>query len=426
MPYRVESASDKVDGMRKPLDLQAFGLMLIVCASLGLQQVALKATAGDVSPVLLIAMRSGIAAVLVGLYMLAPRLRSGLRRKAGAIGGDPVADGGWKPGLLVGFLFTLEYLLLGEALRLTSAAHAVVFLYTAPVFAALILHITVPAERMSLRQWVGILMAFAGVATAFLGQRAGADRAAADMLAGDLLALLAGAAWGLTTVVVRGSRLSRVPATQTLLYQLTAACLLLLVAAALLDQMTFRPTAMVLANLGFQSVVVSFLAFLIWFGLLRRYVASRLGVLSFMTPLFGVLFGVWLLDEPMEPGFVTGAMLVLAGMTVVGSAGWSGRAGLIGWTLRSGQAEYRGTDRGDEAREQAQRGDGEAGRLAQAGQGGRAAQPSEAQRGRGDGGHGAEAKPRHHRQAAFGAAGHHGIEQCAINHAAGHAAPGEP
>ncbi|MFD0387115.1 DMT family transporter [Tistrella bauzanensis] len=303
--------------------------MLIVCASLGLQQVALKATTGDVSPVLLIAMRSGIAAVLVGLYMLALRLRSGMRLRFDA------GDGNWKPGLLVGFLFTLEYLLLGEALRLTSAAHAVVFLYTAPVFAALILHVMVPAERMSPRQWVGILMAFAGVVAAFLGQRTGSDRAVADMLAGDLLALFAGAAWGLTTVVVRGSRLSRVPATQTLLYQLAAACLLLLLAAVLLDQMTFRPTAMVLANLGFQSVVVSFLAFLIWFWLLRRYVASRLGVLSFMTPLFGVLFGVWLLDEPMEPGFVVGAMLVLAGMTVVST---TGRPGWTGLAIRAGRA----------------------------------------------------------------------------------------
>lgn len=339
--------------MRKPLDIQAFGLMLIVCASLGLQQVALKATAGDVSPVLLIALRSGIAAVLVGLYMLALRLRSGMRPRSAATDGgdgrDPLADGSWKPGLLVGVLFTLEYLLLGEALRLTSAAHAVVFLYTAPVFAALILHITVPDERMSPRQWGGILMAFAGVAAAFLGQRTGSDRAVADMVAGDLLALLAGAAWGLTTVVVRGSRLSRIPATQTLLYQLSAASLLLLLAAVLLDQMTFRPTTMALANLGFQSVVVSFLAFLIWFRLLRRYVASRLGVLSFMTPLFGVLFGVWLLNEPMEPGFIVGALLVLAGMIVVSSAGWSCRVDPVGRVRRSGQAEHRGTDRGDEA-----------------------------------------------------------------------------
>jgi hypothetical protein len=42
----------------------------------------------------------------------------------------------------------------------------------------------------------------------------------------------------------------------------------------------------------------------VWFWLLRRYLVSPLGVFSFMTPLIGVAFGVWLLNEPLEPGFV--------------------------------------------------------------------------------------------------------------------------
>ena len=36
--------------------------------------------------------------------------------------------------------------------------------------------------------------------------------------------------------------------------------------------------------------MVSFASFLLWFWMLRKYLASRLGVFSFMTPLFGMLF----------------------------------------------------------------------------------------------------------------------------------------
>jgi drug/metabolite transporter (DMT)-like permease len=72
-----------------------------------------------------------------------------------------------------------------------------------------------------------------------------------------------------------------------------------------------------LGALLFQSLVVSFASFLVWFWLLRQYQASSLGVFSFITPLFGVAFGVWLLHEPLEPSFLLGAALVLAGVVLV-------------------------------------------------------------------------------------------------------------
>jgi drug/metabolite transporter (DMT)-like permease len=115
-----------------------------------------------------------------------------------------------------------------------------------------------------------------------------------------------------------------------LLYQLVGAFVLLLIAAIGLGQTGFKHTPMVWSNLAFQVVVVSFASFLVWFWLLRQYVASQLGVFSFMTPLFGVAFGVWLLNEPMEPGFVGGAALVLLGIVLVSGHGWLKKM-LVGW-----------------------------------------------------------------------------------------------
>lgn len=295
---------------RSPLDTKAIGLMLMLCLIWSMQQIALKATAADFSPMLQVALRSGIAAVLVAVFM---RLR-GERMSLG--------DGIWQPGLLSGALFGFEYMLVGEALRHTLAGHVVVFLYTAPVFAALGLHWKLPSERLAPLQWLGIALAFTGIAIAFLDGLHGDAGEMSGVLWGDFLALLSGAAWGATTVLVRSTRLSSLPATQTLLYQLAVGFALMLPVALLSGHTTFNPTSMVWASLAFHSVLVCFISFLIWFALLRQYLASRLGVFSFLTPLFGVLLGAWLLGEPVEPGFLIGALLVLAGIVLVSGYGW--------------------------------------------------------------------------------------------------------
>lgn len=296
---------------RKSLDGQAVGIMLLLCLIWGLQQVVLKAAAPDIAPLMQIALRSGISAVLVGALMIWRKERFDL------------SDGTLAPGLIAGSLFALEFLLVGEGLRHTSASHMVVFLYTAPIFVALGLHFKLPAERLSSLQWFGIALAFAGIVVTFIGREHQASATVSgNILLGDLLALLAGMAWGATTVVVRITRLSRAPATQTLLYQLAIGFVLLTIAAITLGQAGIRPTALAIGSLFFQSVIVSFASYLIWFWLLKRYLASRLGVFSFMTPLFGVAFGVWLLDEPMEASFVTGSLLVISGVVMVSGYGW--------------------------------------------------------------------------------------------------------
>ncbi|WP_430462828.1 DMT family transporter [Thalassolituus sp. LLYu03] len=295
---------------RKALDGQAMGLMVFVCLCLGMQQVALKAAAADVAPVLQISLRSGIAALLVLAYLVwAKRLPT-------------AASGNWRPGLLAGALFGFEYLLLGESLRFTSASHAAVLLYTGPVFAALGLHLLLPEERMSRLQWAGISLAFAGIVLTFTGRDGGQTAAGSQPLLGDLLALASGLAWGLSTVVVRASRLARAPAQEGLFYQLLVAFVLLGVWSLLSGQTALHATPVALVSLGFQALVISFVALMTWFWLLRNYLASQLGALSFLTPVVGVVLGAWWLNEPLELSFMAGAVLVLVGILLVSGHTW--------------------------------------------------------------------------------------------------------
>ena len=302
-----------LSGPRKRADLFLFQLMLGLCALWGFQQVAIKMAAADIAPLLQVLLRSAIAAVMVGLLLL---WQGGWRAWLPST---------WRGGLLAGVLFALEFFFIAEGLRLTSASHMAVFLYTAPIFSALGLHLLLPSERLKPLQWLGIGLCFMGVVLAF---GAGTDWTGLgrDMLLGDLLGLLAGLSWGLTTVVVRGSRLSEAPAGLTLFYQLAVAFVLLLAYVLFSGQLgAVRWTPVAIGSVLFQGVVVAFFSYLAWFWLLRRYLASNLAVFAFMTPLYGVTFGVLVLDEPLTPNFVIGAGLVLLGITLVSSHAWLSR-----------------------------------------------------------------------------------------------------
>ncbi|MNO45611.1 putative DMT superfamily transporter inner membrane protein [compost metagenome] len=294
---------------RQNTDAFALQVMLGLCLIWGLQQVMIKWAAPDIAPVMQAMARSGIAAVLVGLVLC---VRGGWETYAST----------WRAGLLAGGLFALEFLLIAEGLQLTSAAHMSVFLYTAPMFTALGLHWVLPSERLRTPQWWGIALAFSGIIVAFAGGLS-LDRLDGRMLLGDALGVMAGMAWGATTVVVRASRLSDAPATLTLFYQLLVGFVGLLVIAVATGQVTHVTlTSVAVASVLFQSVIVSFFSYLTWFWLMRRYLASNLAVFSFITPLFGVTFGVLLLGEPLSLNFVAGAILVLMGITLVSAEQW--------------------------------------------------------------------------------------------------------
>lgn len=294
---------------RKPLDLLAVSIMGVLCFIWALQQVVLKFAANDISPMLQIALRSGIAAILVAIIM--------------RIKGESITfrDGTFYPGILTGTLFALEFLLIAEALRLTSASHVVVFLYTAPVFSALGLHWRIPEEKLKSLQWTGISLALAGIALTFLFRAENKPFILtinpSDALLGDGLALLGGAAWGVATIAVRCSSLAGASACKTSIYYLTITFVVLLAAALHSGQAKFNNNAVVWASLAFQAVIVSFVSFFGWLWLLKKYLASSLGAFSFLTPMLGVVLGNYLLNEPIESSFLLGVILVLIGISLV-------------------------------------------------------------------------------------------------------------
>jgi drug/metabolite transporter (DMT)-like permease len=288
---------------RQALDSAAALILLLVCAAWGLNQVAVKVTNAGISPVLQVGLRSVGSAILVLIWSRAR--------------GVPLAarDGTLGYGLAAGLLFTVEFVLIYVGLTLTTASRGVIFLYTAPFVVAVGAHLFVPGDRLTRLKLVGLLAAFGGLVIAFAeGLRLPSHRA----LLGDLLCLAAAVLWGATTVLIKASPLVRVRAEKTLLYQLGVSALTLPVASLLLGEPgVFRPTPLVLSALAYQTVVVAFASYVTWFWLITRYPASSLAAFSFLTPVFGVMFGGLLLGEPITPALAASVALLAAGIYLV-------------------------------------------------------------------------------------------------------------
>jgi drug/metabolite transporter (DMT)-like permease len=287
--------------VRQALDLRAIVLVLILCMLWGIQQVAMKSVAADVTPIMQLALRFAIAAVFFGIWVAA---REGRRA---------FSDGTLTSGVLLGVMFSLEFILVGSSLAHTTAAHATVFLYSAPIFTALGLQF-LPEEKLDRIQWLGIGAAFVGVVVAFIGPGA---RPAADVFLGDLIALCGGISWGVSNIVLRRGRIGSASTAKTVLYQVGVATILLFSFAFATGQTHTVFTTPAILALAFQTVCISISSYLVWFWLLRHYFTSRLMLLSLMTPLFGVVFGALLLKDPIELRFALGAFLVIAGILVV-------------------------------------------------------------------------------------------------------------
>jgi drug/metabolite transporter (DMT)-like permease len=288
---------------RVPLDSRAYALMVGCSLLWGLQQVVVKATLPWISPVMQGGLRSALAVTLLLLWARARSLP--LFERDGTLG----------PGLVAGLLFAGEFFLIYYGLPHTTAVRMVVFVYLSPCLTALGVALLVPGERLTPGQWLGTLVAFGGIVLAFAD---GFTSGRGDTVVGDLCGVLAAVFWAATTVVVRATRLSSASATKTLGYQLGVSALLLpLISLALGEPGVMRWAPQAVASLLYQGAIVAFASYLIWFWLLTRYLAGRLAVFGFLTPLAGVVFGVVLLGEPLSPVFGFGALLVAAGIALV-------------------------------------------------------------------------------------------------------------
>ncbi|WP_232788528.1 DMT family transporter [Macromonas nakdongensis] len=285
------------------LDRLAIGLLVACCAFWGFQQILIKSTVDEVPPLWQASLRFLGATVLLAIWC---RWRA-----------VPLfqRDGTGRAGVLAGLLFAGEFAGIYLGLQHTSASRLTVFLYTSPFVVALLLPRFVPSERLRPLQWTGLLLAFASVAVAFSEGFAHSSR---TQLMGDAIALAAGTLWGLTTLLIRTSRLAQASPEKTLFYQVAVtAAVAPLLSLALGEPWGWGYSGQAWVSIGLQTVVGAFASYLTWMWLLRHYPATQMSSFVFLTPVFALLFGVGLLGEPLTLQLVLALLGVAVGIVLV-------------------------------------------------------------------------------------------------------------
>ncbi|GMV48393.1 MAG: hypothetical protein AMXMBFR66_37910 [Pseudomonadota bacterium] len=296
------------DDRKMHLDARAVALLLACVLLWGLGQVAVKLALTEIAPLTQAALRSAGAALLLLGWM---RWR-----------GQPLAPGAgtWRGGVLAGLLFAAEFGCVFAGLQYTSASRMVVFFYLAPFVVAAGMPLIARNERLDRWQALGLTGAFGGVVWAFAEGFARPQAGALQWL-GDALGIAAALFWGGSTLVVRGSALGRVRAEIALLYQLAVSALALGLGALIAGEpWPVRLTGASLWPLAFQTVVISFASYLMWFWLVRHYAATRISAFTLLTPPAGLLAGVLLLGEPATLRLVVALAAVCAGIALVNRA----------------------------------------------------------------------------------------------------------
>jgi drug/metabolite transporter (DMT)-like permease len=285
---------------RVPGPALTYGLLALLCMIWGSTWLTIKVGLRDVPPLTGAAVRFAIASVGMAVVCRVWAGREG--------GGRPPALVVWAHGLAQ-FAFNFGIIYVAETL-IPSGLVAVLWAVF-PIFVALGGHFVTRTERIGVRQGVGVLVSFTGVALLFATDLVSLDARAVPMGA---LVLLAPLSVAVSTLLVK----SRASASSSLLLNRDA---MVIGAAALglgavlfeapLQVVWTAPAVLSVLYLALMGTVLTFGAYM-W--LLRFVPAYRMSLTSFVIPVVALLLGAAVGDEPLGPRTVFGAALVLGGL----------------------------------------------------------------------------------------------------------------
>jgi drug/metabolite transporter (DMT)-like permease len=285
------------------LDPKAIITITILTALWGFNYTAIKITNEGIAPIFTSTLRSLIASICGVIYCL--------QQKQKVFHTDIMLFHGF----MVGLLFAAEFACIYFGMLYTDAARSVVFVYTSPFVVAIGAHLFIRGDRLSIPKIMGLVIAFAGIIIVFQGKPKTAKE---TMLLGDILQIMAAIFWGATTVYIKKFMAEKIHPINTFLYQLIFSTPMLLIISLILEKdWVYGISFPIIAFVFYQSVIVAFISYMIWFKLIHAYSVSRLSAFLFLTPLFGVLSGILFVREEFTVSLMIGLPLVCLGVYLV-------------------------------------------------------------------------------------------------------------
>jgi drug/metabolite transporter (DMT)-like permease len=269
--------------------------LLLLSAIWGASFLFMRIGAPVLGPSLLILARTGLAALFLALLAIHLRQALDARRH-------------WRHYLLLGlFNSALPFLLLAHAAQTLSASLLSILNASAPLWATAVGALwlrSLPAPKAL----VGMLLGVIGVGLLAGVETLGQPKASAQAIAAGLGAALS---YGIASTYAKTA--PAVGAFANAHGSMWAATLLVLPLAVAAPPLPAAPTLTVMLAVVALGIVCSGVAYLLYFRLIADIGAAQALTVTYLIPLFGILWGVLFLDEAVGWHTLLGGVAILAG-----------------------------------------------------------------------------------------------------------------
>ena len=235
----------------------------------------------------------------------------------------PTGRQSWKTLTLIGLTGVLGYqIFFMHGMQFTAAGDASLIITFNPIFTVL-LAAPLLGQPISRKMFVGLACGFVGVAVV-TGWSPNTDIPFEDRILGDFMILLASLNWAMTTNMTKRMMERRKGEAEAstleivVWYSLIGTVMLTPLAAWEtwqygIPEPTMRDWYAIL-YLGALSTVIAYY----WFAMgIEKLGATAASSYVFLVPVFGVLGGVWLLDEKVGWTLIAGFILIVSGVRLV-------------------------------------------------------------------------------------------------------------
>lgn len=259
----------------------------------------------DLPPLTVVALRTGIAAPVLVIILL-------------AMGKRPVFSGPVIGAFFImGFLNNLvPFSLLFWAQTLIPSGLASILNATTPIFAVVIAHVALADERLTAKKAAGVAIGFVGVIV-LLAPDIGSDT---DVAVWGMVACLGAAvSYGFAGAFGRRFKGSGLGSVQVAFGQLAATTVMMLPVIAIVDQpwtLAMPGTAAIGSVVGL-AVLSTALAYILFFRILEIAGAVNVMLVTLLIPPSAILLGVLVLDEVLAAHHYGGMALIAAGLIAI-------------------------------------------------------------------------------------------------------------
>lgn len=204
--------------------------------------------------------------------------------------------------ILSGIFLALNWIFLFYAVVLTQVSEAILLYYSGPIFAVLIMHFL--GEKLDINRAISIIIAFIGIFIII-------DPTTLNVSIGSLIALASGVFYGLLAVTSKMSTILANPK-ELVLYQTIISTI---ISSPFLLILKFDLTLNSIIIVTIAALVNTLIALFLWYDALTKISVQLSSILSYLDPVFAMLFAfIFLHQIPTLTSLLGGILIIISGI----------------------------------------------------------------------------------------------------------------